>query len=237
MMKLLLGTTAALALMAGEALAQAQTSPDAAASEPPTASDSATPGGDADKMSAPASSSTTEIQTNPPSDSADVEEAAQSASSAAPLTQALPDVAQESPPPVESFVSGQEEGELTASDLIGQTIHDAEGASLGTISDLVIDKDRTLSLVVVDVGEASAKRSVAFSIESLGYRMGKNAIELVASIDRATLEDAPEFVSLADEMSQNDAQSLTEDDAETVPAEGPTPGAGDSSSNGSSPAN
>lgn len=142
--------------------------------------------------------------------------------SAAPLTQALPDISSEPPGPVESFASSQESGELAATDLIGRPVHGASGEAFGTIDNLIVDAEGKLTLVVVDVGEfLGAPKHVAFGFDRLAYQMDSDAIRLVAGVDRAGLEQAPDYVPLAEEMNQHDGQSLTPDEPERV--ENPVP--------------
>jgi hypothetical protein len=132
----------------------------------------------------------------------------------APILEALPDVAKEKLPPITDFVGGQAPGQLLATDLLGLTVH-AGGTAIGTIDNVLMAESGRPLFVVVDVGEyLKAEKRIAFAFESLGYQGKSDDIRLVASIDPATIGEAPAFISLADEMAQNDGQSITEGEAE-----------------------
>jgi hypothetical protein len=132
----------------------------------------------------------------------------------APILEALPDAADETLAPVEEFVAGQAPGQLLASDLLGLTVH-AGGTSIGAIDDVLLAESGKPLFVVVDLGDyLGAEKRVAFAFDALGYQRGPNDVRLVASIDRATLEAAPAFTSLAEEMALHDAQSITEGETE-----------------------
>jgi hypothetical protein len=137
----------------------------------------------------------------------------------APILEALPDIAKDKLPPVTEFVGGQAPGQLLATDLLGLTVH-AAGTAIGTIDNVLMAESGRPLFVVVDLGEyLKVEKRIAFAFESLGYEESSHDLRLVASIDPATLDGAPAFTSLADEMAQNDGQSITEDEAESKPIE------------------
>ena len=137
----------------------------------------------------------------------------------APILEALPDVAKEKLPQVTEFVGGQAPGQLLATDLLGLTVH-AGGTAIGTIDNVLMAESGRPLFVVVDVGEyLKAEKRIAFAFVSLGYEASSDNIRLIAAIDPATLNEAPAFTSLADEMAQNDGQSITENEAESKPVE------------------
>jgi hypothetical protein len=135
-----------------------------------------------------------------------------SLSQGAPLMQALPDVSEAAPGAVTEFADGQVQGQLVASDLIGRTLFNTGGEEIGPIEDLAIDEGRTVFLVVVDVSQlVGTQKQVAFGFELLGFEQAENDIRLVAAIDRAVIETAPSFASLADSAVLNDMQGATMD--------------------------
>ena len=141
----------------------------------------------------------------------------------APIIEALPDAAKETPAPVKEFIGGQAPGQLLATDLLGLALH-AGGTAIGTIDNVLLAESGKPLFVVVDVGEylETEKRS-AFAFDALAYERGPSDIRLVASIDRATVEAAPAFTSLAEEMALHDGQSITEGEADPEPVEQPGP--------------
>jgi hypothetical protein len=141
----------------------------------------------------------------------------------APILEALPDVAKEPLSPVKEFVEGQAPGQLLASDLLGLPVYSG-GTAIGTIDDVILGESGRPLFVVLDVSEyLEIERRIAFAFEGLGFERGPTGIRLVASIDRATIEAAPAFTSLAEEMALNDGQSITEDEAEPQRVDPPAP--------------
>jgi hypothetical protein len=141
----------------------------------------------------------------------------------APILEALPDAARETLAPVKEFVGGQAPGQLLATDLLGLVLH-AGGTAIGTIDNvLMADSGRPL-FVVVDLGEyLETEKRIAFAFDALAYEQGPDDIRLVASIDRATIEAAPAFTSLAEEMALHDGQGITEGEADPERVERPAP--------------
>jgi hypothetical protein len=141
----------------------------------------------------------------------------------APILEALPDAARETLAPVKEFVGGQAPGQLLATDLLGLTVH-AGGTVIGMIDNVLMAESGRPLFVVVDVGEyLKTEKRIAFAFESLGYEETSDDIRLVASINPATLHEAPAFTSLADEMALHDGQSIIEGEAEPESVEQPAP--------------
>jgi hypothetical protein len=141
----------------------------------------------------------------------------------APILESITDAAKEPAPKIEEFLAGQVPGQLLATDLIGLEVHGSgPGEAFGAIDDVLFDKSGKLSVVVVNVGKyLGAEKRVAFALEDLRYTMGADDIRLLASIDKPTLEAAPAFTSLADEMAKGDAQSLTAEESDPSKVEQP----------------
>src|SRR5690606_4426979 len=70
--------------------------------------------------------------------------------------------------------------------------------------------NRQLFGVVLDASELlGTEKRVAFAMENLRHEAVGAEIRLLASLSREAIEAAPDFASLADEMTLNDGQSLT----------------------------
>lgn len=134
----------------------------------------------------------------------------------APIMQGMAAASESSPPRVSEFVGGQAEGELVATDLIGETLYAEAGGEIGTISNLLFDETGKLALVVVDFKEAGdSDKQVAFAFEALRYKSAEREIHIVAAIDSGSLEDAPAFKSLAEAAGLDDSQGAAEVEDET----------------------
>jgi hypothetical protein len=135
MMKRLLMTTAAASLLALSATAYAQDSTGASGQSqqppvvtPPPATNES--GGTTD-MNNPAS---------PP---------AADPAAPAPAAEAAPPA---SPPPSDAVISAQSDGEVRADEIIGMTVYNAAGEKVGTVHDILLDKEGKATGVVLSVG-------------------------------------------------------------------------------------
>jgi sporulation protein YlmC with PRC-barrel domain len=128
----------------------------------------------------------------------------------------------------EKFISQQQDGQIMAKDLIGQDVYDGSNNNLGSIADLVLDKDGRLTAVVIGVGGflGIGQKNVAVSMDSITKSTDKDGKpKLVLNATKEELDTAPQFETLADLASKNSqpAQPMT-----TGPAGGgaaSTPGA------------
>jgi sporulation protein YlmC with PRC-barrel domain len=130
------------------------------------------------------------------------------------IYESIPAVSDNPAPAVSDFVAGQAHMQLLATDFLGLPIEDTSGTVLGTIDDVLFDESGKLSVLVLNVGDLiGTDKRIAFNLSELRRAEGAEGIKLVAAIDRAKLDAAPNFKSLAEEMELNDGQSLTEDEA------------------------
>ena len=140
----------------------------------------------------------------------------------APILESIPALSKDPAPKVSEFVVGQARLQLLATDFLGVAVYDSAGGPIGKIDDILFDESGKLSVVVLNVSELlGSEKRVAFELAALRHQIVEGEVRLVASIDRPTLESAPGFTSLADEMSLNDGQSLTAEEAEGKPVEVP----------------
>lgn len=87
-------------------------------------------------------------------------------------------------------------GEMRASELIGTTVRNDAGDSIGDINEVVLSKDGKVAAVVIGVGGflGIGEREVAVAFESLRLSMDNNqdpAVTLAA--DKQMLKSAPEW--------------------------------------------
>lgn len=70
-------------------------------------------------------------------------------------------------------------GELRASQLIGSTVYDVENQNIGSVKDIVLDRDGKVSAVVIDVGSflGTGGKNVAIALN-----------DIKATNDRLTLD-------------------------------------------------
>jgi sporulation protein YlmC with PRC-barrel domain len=136
MVKQLLLTTALAAFMVAPALAQ-DTSTQPAGQSPTMQT---TP--PAENQSAPATppAPTAQDQTTPPAPAQD---------QAAPAATAEQQV---TPPPSDAIISAENATDMRADKLIGTSVYNAEGQEVGSVQDIVFDKDGKIVGVVLKVG-------------------------------------------------------------------------------------
>ena len=111
--------------------------------------------------------------------------------------------------PVEGQIVEQPEGTYVASELIGRTVMSAEGEDMGEISDLIIGEDNhQIRAVVVGIGGflGIGEKPIAVEISQLSRTTTQDGAEQLAlNYTRTELEQAPEFVTLAELLQQQEA--------------------------------
>jgi sporulation protein YlmC with PRC-barrel domain len=189
MMKRLLMTTAAASLLAIGASAYAQDTntgasgqseqPPVATPTPPASNES---GGTTD-MNNPA--------TPPAGDQ-----------SAAPAADAAP----ANPPPSDAVISAQSDGELRADQLIGMTVYNAEGEKVGSVHDILLDKEGKATGVVLSVGGVLGvgAKSVGLTWKEIDVKPEQQQVQISYTKDQ--LEAAPDFKTTEQINSEMNAQ-------------------------------
>ena len=112
--------------------------------------------------------------------------------------------------PADRLVTQQLEGDLLAGDLIGRPLFDGSGHHIGEVSDILIDRNRRLSAVVVTLNAGAGSKKVGIPFDALRQDPGnRRDHRLIAQVDTAALRQAKAFEALAKEASQDDNQDLT----------------------------
>jgi sporulation protein YlmC with PRC-barrel domain len=96
------------------------------------------------------------------------------------------------------FVVVQPEGQWLATLLIGQTVTNDAGESVGDINDLLVDKSGRIANVVIGVGGflGIGEKNVAVPYDALSVRTddkGKRVVRM--SVSKEVLKAAPDFKS------------------------------------------
>ena len=181
MMKRLLMTTAAASLLALGASAYAQdnnTGAGGQSQQPPVVTPPASnqSGGTTD-MNNPA---------QPPA-------ADQSAAPATPAPAPAAEAAPANPPPSDAVISAQGSGELRADQVIGMTVYNAAGEKVGTVHDILLDKEGKATGVVLSVGGVLGvgAKSVGLTWKEIDVKPEQQQVQISYTKDQ--LEAAPDF--------------------------------------------
>jgi sporulation protein YlmC with PRC-barrel domain len=207
MMKRLLMTTAAASLLALSATAYAQDNTGASGQSqqppvvtPPPATNES--GGTTD-MNNPASP--------PASDPA----------APAPAAEAAPPA---SPPPSDAVISAQSDGEVRADQIIGMTVYNAAGEKVGTVHDILLDKEGKATGVVLSVGGVLGvgAKSVGLTWKEIDVKPDQQQVQISYTKDQ--LEAAPDFKTTEQINNEMNAQQAAPPAAAPPPAPAQTGG-------------
>ena len=114
-------------------------------------------------------------------------------------------------PTTPKFVSAQASGQWLGSDIIGTEVVTSTDEKLGSISDVVLERDGTVIAAVIDVGGflGIGAKSVAVSFDSLTATPTENGEKIVVALTKEELNTAPEFKSLDTLRSENASTAKT----------------------------
>jgi len=204
-MKRLLMTTAAASLLAIGATAYAQdnnTGASGQSQQPPVVTP--TP---------PASNSGTTDMNNPAQPPAGDQSAPAPAAAATPAN----------PPPSDAVISAQSDSEVRADQIIGMTVYNAEGDKVGTVHDILLDKEGKATGVVLSVGGVLGvgAKSVGLTWKEIDVKPEQQQVQISYTKDQ--LEAAPDFKTTEQINSEMNAQQAP---AAATPAPAPAGGTG-----------
>jgi sporulation protein YlmC with PRC-barrel domain len=120
----------------------------------------------------------------------------------APAAQAAP----ANPPPSDAVISAQSEGELRADQLIGMTVYNAEGQKVGSVHDILLDKEGKATGVVLSVGGVLGvgAKSVGLTWKEIDVKPEQKQVQISYTKDQ--LEAAPDFKTTEQINSEMNAQ-------------------------------
>lgn len=198
-MKRLLMTTAAASLLAigAGAYAQDNTGATGQSQQPPVVTPpTSNQGGGTTDMNNPAAP------------------AADPATPAAPAAEATP----ASPPPGDAVISAQSDGEVRADQIIGMTVYNAEGEKVGTVHDILLDKDGKATGVVLSVGGVLGvgAKAVGLTWKEIDVNPEQQQVQIAYTKDQ--LEAAPDFKTTEQINSEMNAQQPAMPPAPAAPA-------------------
>jgi hypothetical protein len=105
----------------------------------------------------------------------------------------------------QKFVNTQTSDQWLASDLMGLRVTGNGDENIGSISDLLVDKDGNIVAAVIGVGGflGIGQKDVAISFDSLNVTQDKDGNpQARLSLSKKELEGAPDFKSMADVKSE-----------------------------------
>ena len=151
----------------------------------------------------------------PSDDAAPPAQSSQAPDSIEPAAPAAPKSAEASDSP--QFLSKQASDDWLASNLIGQSVYNAQDEMVGDINDLVTDHSGKIVAVLVGSGGflGLGEKDVALRFEDLRLaREDNDSIKIVAEVSKETLAAAPDYETLAEQE-----VTVTKDDREDIGGE------------------
>ena len=108
---------------------------------------------------------------------------------ATPAAQAAP----ASPPPSDAVISAQSDGQVRADQLIGMTVYNDQGEKVGTVHDIILDKDGKATGVVLNVGGVLGigAKAVGLTWKEIDVKPDQQAVQI--SYSKEQLKAAPDF--------------------------------------------
>ena len=179
MLQRLLLTTAIAALALTPALAQDSTG-GSTGTQPTVQTPSAPEPQAQDQTTPPSTTTTTQDQTAPSSEPA----------------QPPADVAKEAPatpPPADAIITAESATDMRADKLIGTAVYNTEGDEVGTVKDIVFDKDGKIIGVVLQVGGVLGIGGKSVGIKWDEVQISPTEELMTISYKKEQLEVAPDF--------------------------------------------
>jgi PRC-barrel domain protein len=165
------------------------------------------PGDEANPQAAPDKSS--EMMPSAPDEASPPAESTQAPESAPPSSQSteapesiIPAKPSESAAAGPNFLSKQENSDILASGLIGQSVVNSQDEVIGDINDLVADESGKVVAVLVGSGGflGLGEKDIALGFEDLRFvRDDNDNIKVIANVTKDTLAAAPDYETLAEQ--------------------------------------
>jgi hypothetical protein len=95
----------------------------------------------------------------------------------------------------ETFISSQSADQFLASKLIGLSVTGPDNQKIGSVNDLLFEKDGSIKAAVIGVGGflGIGEKNVALSFKSLTLTRSPDGDKAVLKVSKAELEKAPDF--------------------------------------------
>ena len=119
----------------------------------------------------------------------------------------------------EKFVNTQMSGQWLASDIMGMNVVGSKDEKIGSVSDLLVDKDGNILAAVVGVGGflGIGQKNVAITFDTLQIAADKDGDpQAKLTLTKEELENAPEFKTAA--AAKSESQRKTSPSPATKPA-------------------
>jgi sporulation protein YlmC with PRC-barrel domain len=153
-----------------------------------------------------------------------------SGTTTAPAAPAEPtaDAAPASPPPSDAVISAQSDSEVRADQIIGMTVYNAEGEKVGSVHDILLDKEGKATGVVLSVGGVLGvgAKSVGLTWKEIDVKPEQQQVQISYTADQ--LKAAPDFKTTEQINSEMNAQQPS---APATPAPAPAPSTGGTTTN------
>lgn len=138
------------------------------------------------------------------------------------MTPANPSAAQNAAPAEQQpkFAEMQQQDQVLASKLIGADVKDANGDSLGSVSDLVLANDGQVQSIIIGVGGflGIGTKNVAVAYDEVQTTTAADgSIQLALNVTKDELDSAPDFKTL-DAQNQDQQQSAQPEPKPVTPA-------------------
>ena len=120
--------------------------------------------------------------------------------------------------PPEGVVRRQEDGQSLGANVIGSSVLNANGDSIGDINNLLIDKDNTVTAAVIGVGGflGIGEKDVGLKMDQLTW--DPQGLTFTTEVTQEQLEAAPNFQTLAARQAEEAAQQQTQSTTDTTVA-------------------
>jgi len=111
----------------------------------------------------------------------------------APAPDASANATPATPPPSDAVISAQSDNEVSANKLIGMNVYNAQGDKIGTVHDILLDKDGKATGVVLSVGGllGVGAKSVGLTWKEIDVKPEEQQVQVSYTKDQ--LEAAPDF--------------------------------------------
>jgi sporulation protein YlmC with PRC-barrel domain len=113
--------------------------------------------------------------------------------------------------PVPGTIQMQSQNTVLASDLMGASLYNAADESVGTIDDVIVSTDGTVEGVVIGIGGFLGIGQKKVAVEMSQISVQTDAIgnpRLLLDATRESLEAAPEFLTVADQVNAPGVQQV-----------------------------